>query len=40
MTQHLPDKKTKIVCMIGPASQSQEMLAQLNTESYSTEENP
>jgi amino acid transporter len=40
MTQHLPDEKTKIVCTIGPASQSQEVLAQLITESYSTEENP
>src|SRR5262245_26590358 len=29
MTQHLPEKKTKIVCTIGPASQSQEVLAQL-----------
>jgi pyruvate kinase len=29
MTQSLPDKKTKIVCTIGPASQSQEVLTQL-----------
>src|SRR5262245_16621448 len=29
MTQPLPDQKTKIVCTIGPASESQEVLAQL-----------
>jgi pyruvate kinase len=29
MTQSLPDKKTKIVCTIGPASASPEVLAQL-----------
>jgi pyruvate kinase len=29
MTQHLPEKKTKIVCTIGPASESQAVLAQL-----------
>ena len=29
MTQPLPDKKTKIVCTIGPASESQEVLGQL-----------
>ena len=29
MTQQLPDKKTKIVCTIGPASKSQDVLAQL-----------
>jgi pyruvate kinase len=29
MTQSLPEKKTKIVCTIGPASESQDVLAQL-----------
>ena len=36
----MPAKKTKIVCTIGPASQSEGMLMQLINDSYSTEESP